>query len=715
MKLSRIGLLSCVVILIGLFFVFDLQQYLTLEFLKSKQHTIQVYYHSNPFSALTLYLLIYMLATALSLPGATILTLAGGAIFGLAWGVIIVSIASTLGATGAFLSARFLFKETVERKFSQRLKTINAGLAKNGIFYLFTLRLIPAVPFFMINLLMGLTTISTKTFFWVSQLGMLAGTVVYVNAGTQLGKIESLADILSPTLWAAFVLLGLFPLLAKKIVDAIQAAKIYQAWDKPKKFDNNLLVIGAGAGGLVSAYIAATVKAKVTLIEKHNMGGDCLNTGCVPSKALLKSGKVLSLIKRADEFGIKTARCEFEFSQLMQRVQNVIAAVAPHDSVERYTKLGVEVISGEARLLSPWLVEVKTATETRIISSRAIVIAAGAKPFVPAIPGLEQIDYLTSDTIWNLRDQPQSLLVLGGGPIGCELAQAFARLGITVTLVEMAERLLIREDADVSTIVAEQFVREGLDLRLGHTAKQFVVENGQNILLAEYQGQTVRLVFEQVLIAIGRVANVTGYGLEALGIELSSRQTVAVDDFQSTNYPNIYAVGDVSGAFQFTHTAAHQAWYAAVNALFGEFKKFRTDYSVIPWSTFTDPEVARVGLNEQEAKQQNIDYEISQFQFADLDRAIADGEKLGFVKVLTVPNSDKILGVTIVGEHAGDLIAEFVLAMKHKLGLNKILATIHIYPTLAEANKQVAGVWRANHQPKILLHGLKLYHSWRRG
>lgn len=715
MKLSRTSLLSGVVILISLFFIFDLQQYLTLEFLKSQQHAIQAYSHNNPLTAFMLYMLIYIAATALSLPGATILTLAGGAIFGLFWGVIIVSIASTIGATGAFLAARFLFKDTVEQKFSERLKTINAGISKNGIFYLFTLRLVPVVPFFMINLLMGLTTISAKTFFWVSQVGMLPGTIVYINAGTQLGKIESLSDILSPALLASFVLLGIFPLIAKKIVDAMQAAKIYQGWEKPEKFDNNLLVIGAGSGGLVSAYIAAAAKAKVTLIEKHNMGGDCLNTGCVPSKALLKSSKLVSLFKRADEFGLKTTNPEFEFSEIMQRVQNIISTVAPHDSVERYTELGVEVITGEAKLVSPWLVEVKTATETRVISSRAIVIAAGAKPFIPAIPGLEKIAYLTSDTVWNLRKKPSSLLVLGGGPIGCELAQAFARLGINVTLVEMAERLLIREDDDVSTLVEAKFVQEGIDLRLGHTAKQFLVEKKQKILLAEHQGQEVRIKFDQVLLAIGRVANTSGYGLEELGIELSPRHTVAVDEFQATNYPNIYAVGDVTGPFQFTHIAAHQAWYAAVNGLFGGFKKFRTDYSVIPWSTFTDPEVARVGLNEQEAKQQGINYEVSQFPFDDLDRAIADGEVQGFVKVLTPVGSDRILGVTIVGEHAGDLIAEFVLAMKHGLGLNKILGTIHIYPTLAEANKRVAGVWRANHQPKLLLDWLKHYHDWRRG
>lgn len=715
MKRSRTFLLFLIILLMSLFFIADFQNFLTLDTLKSQQHAIQSYYDNNPISVFAGYTLIYIATTALSLPGATILTLAGGAIFGLGWGIVIVSIASTLGATGAFLAARFLFRDTLEQNFSDRLKIVNAGMNKNGIFYLFSLRLLPVIPFFMINILMGLTTIKTKTFFWVSQIGMLAGTIVYINAGTQLGKIESLSEIFSLHLWASFALLGIFPLLAKRVIETIHAKKIYKNWQKPKKFDNNLLVIGAGAGGLVSAYIAAAAKAKVTLIEKHKMGGDCLNTGCIPSKALLKSAKLLSLFKRAHEFGIKTSQAEFEFTDIMQHVQNIIATVAPHDSIERYTELGVEVITGEAKLISPWVVEVKTDQETRLISSRAIVIAAGAKPFIPKIPGLEAIDYLTSDTIWNLREKPQSLLILGGGAIGCELAQAFARLGVKIILVEMANHLLMREDTEVSIIIETEFVKEGIDLYLGHTAKQFLIESSQKVLLTEFQGQTIRLVFDCVLLALGRLANTTGYGLETLDVELSPRQTIATDEFQATNYPNIYAVGDVSGAIQFTHTAAHQAWYAAINALFGEVKKFRCDNSVTPLATFTDPEIARVGLNEQHAQQQGIRYEVSQYQIANLDRAIADGHLSGFIKVLTPVGSDKILGVTIIGEQAGELITEFVLAMKYGLGLKKILATLHIYPTLADANKQVASVWQANHQPKNLLQWVSFYHNWRRG
>jgi pyruvate/2-oxoglutarate dehydrogenase complex dihydrolipoamide dehydrogenase (E3) component/uncharacterized membrane protein YdjX (TVP38/TMEM64 family) len=714
MKNTRKVLLLGIAVLIVLFFSLDLQHYLTLETLKSQQKLIDDYRQAHLMLASAIYAALYIVVTGLSLPGATVLTLAGGATFGLAWGTIIVSFASTIGATLAFLAARFLLRDWVKSHFSQRIKSIDEGVSRDGAFYLFTLRLVPVFPFFMINLAMGLTAIKTRTFYWVSQVGMLAGTLVYVNAGTQLAKINSLSGILSPALLGSFVLLGIFPLLAKKLLDFIQQRKVYAHWQKPTRFDNNLVVIGAGAGGLVSSYIAAAVKAKVTLIEQHKMGGDCLNTGCVPSKALIRSAKFLSHIKRAQEFGIDKATVEFDFATVMERVQRIIKTVEPHDSIERYTGLGVEVIQGVAKIVSPWEVEVTTVEGVKTITTNSIVIAAGARPFIPPIPGIEQIDYLTSDTIWNLRQLPKRLLVLGGGPIGCELTQAFARLGSHVTLVQRPPSILVREDVDVSKVVLDRFKQEGVEVLVGHTAKQFILENGEKLLLAECQGQTIKIAFDQVLIALGRAANVKGYGVEELDISLSSAKTIEANAFQQTNYPNIFAVGDVAGPYQFTHTAAHQAWYAAVNALFGQFKQFRTDYSVIPWSTFTDPEVARVGLNEQDAKAHGIAYEVSTYGIDDLDRAIADSEAHGFVKVLTPLGDDKILGVTIVGEHAGDLIAEFVLAMKYGLGLNKILGTIHIYPTLAEANKYAAGVWKRNHTPKLLLKLVERYHVWRR-
>jgi pyruvate/2-oxoglutarate dehydrogenase complex dihydrolipoamide dehydrogenase (E3) component/uncharacterized membrane protein YdjX (TVP38/TMEM64 family) len=645
--------------------------------------------------------------TGLSVPGAALLTLAAGAIFGLLWGVLLVSFASSLGATAAFLLSRFLLRDWVQARFGAQLRGINEGVAKEGAFYLFTLRIVPAVPFFVINLAMGPTPIRARTFYWVSQLGMLPATVIYVNAGTQLAAIDSPAGILSPTLIGAFLLLGLFPLIAKKLVDAWKKRRIYARWPRPAKFDRNLVVIGAGSAGLVAAYIAATVRAKVTLIEKHRMGGDCLNTGCVPSKALIKTARVLSQIKNSSKYGIRSASAEFDFAEVMERVQRVVKAVEPHDSVERYSALGVECIQGAAKITSPWTVEVGG----RVLTTRAIVIAAGARPFVPPIPGIERIEVLTSDTLWDLRKLPRRLAVLGGGPIGCELAQAFARLGSQVTQVEMLPRLLAREDPEVSEMVRSRFVEEGIDVRLGHKALK--VEN--RTLVCEREGREARIEFDELLCAVGRVANTAGYGLEELGIPLTRSRTIETNDYLQALYPNIYACGDVAGPYQFTHTAAHQAWFASVNALFGSFRRFRADYSVIPWATFTDPEVARVGLNESEAKERGVPHEVTVYGIDDLDRAIADSTAHGMVKVLTVPGKDRILGATIVGEHAGDLIIEFVAAMKHRIGLNKILGTIHIYPTLAEANKYAAGVWKKAHAPQGVLRKVERFHAWMRG
>lgn len=714
MKKSRLALIVMIAIAIAAFFIFDLGRLFTLDFFKSQQAAIDSYFTANPLQTAAIFFVIYVAVTGLSLPGATLMTLIAGAIFGLLWGTVIVSFASSLGATLAFLASRFLFRDAIQSRFGESLKAINAGVEKDGAFYLFTLRLVPAFPFFVINLVMGLTPIRTWAFYWVSQVGMLAGTIVYVNAGTQIARIESLRGILSPELIISFTLLGIFPLIAKWIVNAIKARKVYAKWRRPRHFERNLVVIGAGSAGLVSAYIAAAVKAKVTLVEKHKMGGDCLNTGCVPSKALIKSARLLSQIRRAPEYGLKAASAEFDFAEVMERVQRVVKTVEPHDSVGRYTSLGVECIEGEAKITSPWTVEVKTPAGVRTLTTRAIIIAAGARPFVPPIPGIEDVGYLTSDTVWQLRKLPPRLVVLGGGPIGSELTQAFARLGSKVTQVEMLPRIMIREDPEISDLVMEQFRKEGIHVLVNHKAKQFKVENGEKILIAEHEGRDVRIAFDQLLCAVGRVANTSGYGLEELGIPTTKARTVETNEYLQTLYPNIYACGDVAGPYQFTHTAAHQAWYAAVNALFSPYRK-KADYSVIPWATFTEPEVARVGLNETEAKERNIPYEVTTYGIDDLDRAIADEEAHGVVKVLTVPGKDRILGATIAGEHAGDLIIEYIAAMRHGIGLNKILATIHIYPTLAEANKYAAGMWKKAHAPQNVLAWVARYHAWMRG
>jgi pyruvate/2-oxoglutarate dehydrogenase complex dihydrolipoamide dehydrogenase (E3) component/uncharacterized membrane protein YdjX (TVP38/TMEM64 family) len=705
---SRLLVAAAVLLAFAAFFALGGHRYLTFDNLKAQQAAAQSWYQERPGQTAAGFFAVYVAATALSLPGAaTLLTLAVGATFGLLWGTVLVSFASSLGATLAFLVSRFVLRDWVQERFGRQLQGVNEGVAREGALYLFSLRLIPAVPFFVINLAMGLTPIRVWTFYWVSQLGMLAGTLVYVNAGTQLAAIESPAGILSPGLIGAFLLLGFFPLITKKLLEIWKARKVYSRWQRPAKFDRNLVVIGAGSAGLVSAYIAAAVRAKVTLVEKHRMGGDCLNTGCVPSKALIRTAKVLSLARRGESFGLKKTDIEFDFADVMERVQRVVKTVEPHDSAERYRSLGVEVLQGEAKITSPWSVEV----DGKPLTTRAIVIAAGARPFVPPIPGIEGIEVLTSDTLWDLRKLPRRLLVLGGGPIGCELAQAFARFGSQVTQVEMLPRLLSREDPEVSEMVRKRFVEEGVDVRVGHVALK--VEN--RTLVCQHEGREVRVEFDQLLCAVGRVANTAGYGLEELGIPLTRARTIETNEYLQTIYPNIYACGDVAGPYQFTHTAAHQAWYAAVNALFGRLRKFRADYSVIPWATFTDPEVARVGLNETEAKERGVAYEVTTYGIDDLDRAIADEAAHGMVKVLTAPGKDRILGATIVGEHAGDLIVEFIAAMKHGIGLNKILGTIHIYPTLAEANKYAAGAWKKAHAPQGLLRKVERFHAWMRG
>ncbi len=711
MKPSRLFLLAVIALLVVGFFAFDLGQYISLDYFKSKQAEIDAFYRANPGQTALIFFLVYVAVTGLSLPGAAIMTLVAGAIFGVLWGTVIVSFASTIGATLAFLASRFLFRELVQKRFGRSLVAVNRGVEKDGAFYLFTLRLVPAFPFFVINLVMGLTPIGTLTFFLVSQVGMLAGTVVYVNAGTQLAQIQSLSGILSPELIASFTLLGVFPLIAKKVVDVVKAKKVLKDYPKPRRFDRDIVVIGAGSAGLVSAYIGAAVKAKVSLIEKHKMGGDCLNTGCVPSKALIRSAKLVSQIRRHAAYGLKSASVDFDFADVMERVDRVIKTVEPHDSVERYQGLGVDVILGEAVIRSPYEVEVNGKT----LVTRNIIVAAGARPFVPPIPGVEDVGYYTSDTLWEMRELPERLVVLGGGPIGSELTQCFARFGSRVTQVEMLPRILVKEDPEISEMVMKRFVEEGIDVRVNHKAKEFRIEDGKKILICEHDGDDVRIEFDDLLVAVGRAANTSDYGLDTLGIGLTKARTIEVNEFLQTRFPNIYACGDVTGPFQFTHVSAHQAWFCAVNALFGTFKKFRVDYSVIPWATFTDPEVARVGLNEEEAKSQNKEYEVTTYGIDDLDRAIADEEAHGVVKVLTVPGKDKILGVTIVGDHAGDLIAEFVAAMKHGFGLNKILGTIHIYPTLAEANKYAAGEWKRAHAPERVLRWLGRYHAWRRG
>lgn len=713
--MKKLAIITVLAALVAAYFAFGLGQYLTLEGVKALAAQTAAFQRENPVAVIAGFFLAYVLVTAASLPGAAIMTLAAGALFGVVGGTVLVSFASTLGATLAFLSSRYVLRDSIEARFGERLKAINAGLERDGAFYLFSLRMIPVFPFFMVNLVMGLTRIRTLTYALVSQAGMLLGTIVYVNAGTQLARIDSLAGIASPAVLGSFVLLGIVPWIAKGIIGIIKRRKVYAGFRRPKKFDRNLVVIGAGSAGLVSAYIAATVKAKVTLVEAHEMGGDCLNTGCVPSKAIIKSAKVAATMRHADRYGLAAVEPEVPFKAVIQRVLDTIKAIEPHDSVERYTGLGVDVVKGYARIIDPWTVEIaRNEGGTQRLTTRSIIIASGAEPVVPPIPGIEASGYLTSETMWQAFAQmdaaPQRVAVLGGGPIGCELSQALARLGSQVTQVEMADSLLGREDADVSALAREVLEADGVRVLTGHRA----VRVEQRELVAEHDGGEVRIAFDALIVAIGRKARLTGFGLEEIGVDTG--KTVTTDEFLATKFPNIFAAGDVAGPYQFTHTASHQAWYASVNALFGTFRKFKADYRVIPAVTFLDPEVARVGLNEREAAEQGIAVEVTRYELDDLDRAIAESETRGFVKVLTpAGGKDKILGATIVGAHAGELLAEYVLAMKHGIGLNKILGTIHSYPTMAEANKFAAGNWKRANKPEGLLKWVEKYHAWMRG
>ena len=713
--MKKLAILAVLAALVAAYVLFDLGQYLTLEGIKALSADLAVFQRDNAVAVIAGFFIAYVVVTGASLPGAAIMTLAAGALFGVVQGTIIVSFASTIGATLAFLSSRHVLRDSIEARFGERLKAIDAGLERDGPFYLFSLRMIPVFPFFMVNLVMGLTRIRTLTYMWVSQLGMLLGTVVYVNAGTQLAQIDSLAGIASPAVLGSFVLLGIVPWIAKGIIGAIRRRKAYAGFTRPKKFDRNLVVIGAGSAGLVAAYIAATVKAKVTLVEAHAMGGDCLNTGCVPSKALIKSAKVAATMRHADRYGLTVAAPAVPFKAVIARVIDTIKAIEPHDSVERFTDLGVDVIQGYARIIDPWTVEIaRNDGGTQRLTTRSIIIASGAEPVVPPIPGIEDSGYLTSETMWDafaaMDAAPARVAVLGGGPIGCELSQALARLGSEVTLVEMAETLLGREDADVSALAKEVLEADGVRVLTGHKAAR--IEG--RVLVAEHRGDVVRIPFDTLIVAVGRKARLSGFGLEDIGVDVA--KTVVTDEFLATKFPNIFAAGDVAGPYQFTHTASHQAWYASVNALFGTFRKFKADYRVIPAVTFLDPEFARVGLNEREAAEQGIAVEVTRYELDDLDRAIAESETRGFVKVLTpAGGKDTVLGATIVGAHAGELIAEYVLAMKHKIGLNKILGTIHAYPTLVEANKFAAGNWKKAHKPESLLRWIERYHAWRRG
>lgn len=708
MKKLRLLIVLLIAAVIGSYFVFDLGRFASLEYVQSQLAALQEFTQANFGFAVLAYFTIYVVMAAFSIPGALMMTLLGGALFGLLWGTIIVSFASSIGATLAFLIARTLLHDWVQERYGDKLEPINRGIRKDGGFYLFSIRMVPLFPYFMVNLVMSLTPIRVVPFYVATQTGMLLATAVFVNAGSELARITSLSGLVSGPVLFSIALVGLLPLLARFIVAGMQRRKLARRFGRPRKFEVNTVVIGGGSAGLVASLIIAGARARVVLVEQHRMGGDCLYTGCVPSKSLIRSGRIKHLIDSASDFGLKNAGAEVDFPAVMERVRRIIASIEPHDSPERFTSLGVECVAGKAHIESPYLVRV----DGREITTRSIVLATGARPLIPPVPGLDKIDYLTSDNIWDLEELPGRLLVIGGGPIGCELSQAFGNLGSKVTQMEMAPRILMREDPEVSELLTDRFREQGIKVLTGHKAVEFGRDEEGDYVEAEFEGEFVREHFDRVLLALGRKPNVEGFGLEELEVPLTASGAVEVDQYLRTAYPNIYACGDVAGPYQFTHMASHQAWFAAMNALAGPFR--RVNYKAVPWATFTDPEIARVGLSELEAKERGIDFEVTRYDLDLHDRALADGENRGFVKVLTPPGKDRILGATIVGYHAADAIGEFVLAMTHGMGLGKIAAATHIYPTILEANKFAANAWRKKHLPEKVFPWLERYFRWQR-
>ncbi len=685
-------ILSLFISAVFLILYFNFSDFLNLQVLKQSQADLKLWHEQNQGLAVFLYFVIYVSLTAISFPGAAILTIAAGFLFGIFWGVLIVSFASTIGATISFLLARYLFQSWVENHFRTVFLSLNQEFKKQGVFYLFSLRLIPLFPFFAVNALMGLTKIKAHHFYLVSQLGMLPGTILYVWAGVELSSLNQVSDILSFRMFLLFSTLGLFPWFVKYIFSQYQMSKIYKNYKKPKKYDYNLIVIGGGAAGLVSTSIAANVKAKVAIIEQHKMGGDCLNHGCVPSKALIHLSKQLP---------------KLDYIDVQKQIQDIIAQIEPHDSPERFRSMGADVFLESAKLLSPWQVQLGN----RILTAKNIVIATGSAPFVPSIPGLETIHYKTSDSLWDMTQLPGKLAILGAGVMGCELAQAFQRLGCEVTLIEKADRVLSKEDPKVSKIIFDQLTKEGVKIFLNTEAKRI---SGAQILICQQNEKTFEMEFGELLLALGRKPRIIGYGLEELGVEMDGKGFIRRNEFMQTNYPNIFVCGDVTSHLQLTHMAGHQAWYASVNALFGKFRKFKEDSSVIPRCIFTYPEVASVGLSLDDAQKLYPDCERTFFDMKNSDRAICDQAVNGFIEIITKRNSDQILGVTIVNERAGELIAEFALSMRWKLGLKKILATVHAYPTWADANKLAALQWQKNHIPHNILKLAEKFHAWQR-
>lgn len=672
-----------------------------LDDLRATVAAVRARVDAHPAAAAGLFALAYVAVTALSLPLALWLTLAGGALFGHGIGIPLVALSATAGATLAFLAARHLLRDAVTRRFADRMAAIDRGVARDGWRYLLSLRLVPAIPFFAVNLAMGLTAMPLRSYVVATFVGMLPATAIYVNAGVALGRLRSPSDILTLPAAGSLVLLAALPWVARIGAGVLHRSRPAGRWTRPRRFDRNLIVIGAGAAGLVASLTAATARARVTLVEAGRMGGECLNTGCVPSKALLASARAAEAQRRGPRFGLAPAPVVVDFPAVMRRVAGVIAAIAPHDSAERYRSLGAEVLAGRARLVDPWTVEIALAAGgTTRRSARHIVIATGSAPVVPAIEGLTTTPHVTTDTLWDRLAQmdaaPARMAILGGGAVGVELGQALQRLGSAVTLIEAGPRLLPREDPEAVALVTGRLEAEGVRILTETRALSAAPEgDGARIELAGPAGRE-SLRCDLLLVATGRRPRLDGIGLDDLGL----------DPADPGAWPeSLILAGDADGGPQLTHRAGASGWATAMRALAAPFWRPAVPEDGVARVVFTDPELASCGLSEAEARARGLAVETTRFDLGTLDRALADGDGdgEGIVKVLTRAGSDRILGTTIVGPHASDLAGLVVLAMRRRIGLGALQSVPFAYPTYPEALGRTGGQWRLQRlSPRLL-------------
>lgn len=694
---------------------------------------------------------LYVVATVLFVPG-SLLTLGAGAVFGVALGSVCVSISATLGATAAFLVGRYLARDAIARKIEKHEKfaTIDRAVADEGWKIVLLTRLSPVFPFTLLNYAFGLTRVKLSHYVLASWIGMIPGTVMYVYLGSLVNVgaghrqrttgewVLYGVGLLATVTVTVFVTRLARRALAKKIgsTETVQSSKEIMSvpsapvlvrpadahnarlvsnvhppdWQNPSPAPcYNLVVIGAGTAGLVTAAGAAGLGAKVALVEKSLLGGDCLNVGCVPSKAVIRSGRAVFDAKEAGPFGVRVGKpVEIDFSAVMERMRKLRADLSPHDSAQRFANLGVDVFLGEARFASPDTVEVAGQT----LRFKRAVIATGARAVEPPILGLAEAGYLTNETVFNLTQRPARLAVIGGGPIGCELAQAFQRLGSQVSLLHKNAHLLDREDMEAAALVQKAFIREGVALHLNATITRVERSAGGKLVYYEAQGKEETLAVDEILAGAGRAPNIEGLNLEAAGVRYDRRKGVLVNDCLQTSNPHIYGAGDVCLAWKFTHAADFSARIVIQNALFLGRKKAST--LTMPWCTYTDPEIAHVGLYERDARERGVEVDTYVREFKEVDRAVLDGEEDGFVKFHVKKGHDEILGATIVARHAGEMISEISVAMAARIGLGKLASVIHPYPTQAEALRQCGDAYNRTRLTPTVKKWMGRWLAWQR-